>query len=140
MASVFTRIINGEFPGRFVWRDGQVVAFLSINPIRHGHTLVVPVEEVDHWLDLEPELAGRLTSVAQTIGRAQQRAFGSERVGLIIAGFEVPHTHLHVLPADTMRDLDFANAMSDPDPADLDQAAEAIRTALRELGESAPPS
>lgn len=134
MPTVFTRIIDGELPGRFVWRDEQCVAFLSINPIRHGHALVVPRAEVDRWTDLEPGLAAHLTSVAQLIGRAQQEAFNPRRVGLIIAGFEVPHTHLHVIPIDDMGGLDFANAAAQVDPAQLDSAAAAIRAALRRAG------
>jgi histidine triad (HIT) family protein len=134
MASLFTRIIDGEIPGRFVWRDDRCVAFLTIAPLRPGHTLVVPVEEVDHWLDLDPDLAGHLTVVAQAVGRAQQRAFSPSRVGLIIAGLEVPHTHLHVVPISSEADLDFANADADPDPATLDEAADALRAALRDLG------
>jgi histidine triad (HIT) family protein len=132
--TVFTRIIDGELPGRFVWRDPEVVAFLSINPLRHGHALVVPRAEVDHWLDLDVALAARCTAVAHAIGRAQQRAFGSSRVGLVIAGFEVPHAHVHVFPADTMGDFDFAQADRSPDPARLDAAAEAIRAELAALG------
>lgn len=134
MASLFTRIIDGEIPGRFVWRDDRCVAFLTIAPLRPGHTLVVPVEEVDHWLDLEPDLAAHLMRVAQAVGRAQQEAFSPARVGLIIAGLEVPHTHLHVVPIGSETDLDFANADGDPDPAALDEAADALRTALRARG------
>jgi histidine triad (HIT) family protein len=132
--TIFTRIIDGEIPGAFVWRDAQAVAFLSINPLNHGHALVVPRQEVDHWLDLDPALAAHLMTVAQSIGKAQQRAFGCRRVGLIIAGFEVPHTHLHVIPANGMADLDFANAATEPDFDALAAAARSIRTALRELG------
>ena len=99
MPTIFTRIISGELPGRFVWRDDVCVAFLSINPLRPGHTLVVTRAEVDHWLDLEPEVNAHLTGVAREIGRAQQRAFHPERVGLMIAGLEVPHVHLHLVPA-----------------------------------------
>ncbi len=134
MASVFTRIIQGELPGRFVWRDEQCVAFLSINPLQPGHTLVVPVEEVDHWVDLEADLARHLMGVAHAVGRALQEAFHPQRVGLMIAGLEVPHTHLHVVPIRDMRDLDFANAAHDPDPAELDAAAGRIRDALRRAG------
>ena len=134
MTTIFTRIIQGELPGRFVWRDDEAVAFLSINPITTGHTLVVPVVEVDHWLDLEPELTKRLMEVAQMVGQAQMRAFSPTRVGLIIAGLEVPHTHLHVLPIDRESDLSFANASRDPDPKALDDAAERLRAALTELG------
>ena len=129
MATVFTRIIDGELPGRFVWRDDRCVAFLSIAPLRLGHTLVVPIAEVDHWIDLEPDLAAHLMTVAQRIGLAQQRAFSHARVGLIIAGMEVPHTHLHVIPIDAESDLHFANARALPDD-EMDAAAEALRSAL----------
>ena len=98
MATIFTRIIDGELPGRFVWRDDLCVAFLSINPLNPGHTLVVPRQEVDHWLDLDDALAAHLTQVARRIGAAQMQAFAPERVGLMIAGLEVPHVHLHVVP------------------------------------------
>lgn len=134
MSTLFTRIIEGDLPGRFVWRDPEVVAFLTINPIAPGHTLVVPVAEVDHWLDLPTELAGRCTAVAQVIGRAQMAAFSPTRVGLIIAGLEVPHTHLHLIPIDTEADLSFAKADPSPDPAALDDAADRLRAALRDLG------
>jgi histidine triad (HIT) family protein len=134
VATLFSRIIDGEIPGRFVWREADVVAFLTINPITPGHTLVVPVEEVDHWLDLDPALMARCGEVAQTVGQAQMAAFSPTRVGLIIAGLEVPHTHLHLIPIDTERQLSFANADPAPDPAALDAAAEALRDALRAAG------
>lgn len=110
MASVFTRIIDGELPGAFVWRDERCVAFLSINPIAPGHTLVVPIDEVDEWTDLDPELARHLFAVAHTIGRAQKEAFECERIGVIVAGYEVPHTHVHVIPTRSMDDLRFDRA------------------------------
>lgn len=134
MASVFTRIIQGELPGTFVWRDERCVAFMSINPINRGHALVVPVEEIPHWIDCSPELSAHLFSVAHRIGRAQEAAFGCERIGLIVAGYEVPHTHLHVIPTDHMGHLSFANAAASVDPAELEDAAQAIRDALRPAG------
>jgi histidine triad (HIT) family protein len=134
VASIFTRIINGELPGRFVWRDDRAVAFLTIQPLKPGHTLVVPIEEVDHWLDLTPELNQHLTHVSQQIGKAIDRAFQPAKVGLIIAGLEVNHVHLHVTPIHHLQDLNFANADPNPDPAEMDAAAEKIRAALRELG------
>lgn len=135
MPSIFSRIIAGELPGRFVWRDDVCVAFLSIAPLRPGHTLVVPIEEVDHWLDLDAETAAHLLLVAQAVGRAQQEAFHPARVGLIIAGMEVPHCHLHVVPIDREADLHFANADSSVPPEALDAAADALRSAL----EAHPP-
>lgn len=134
MTTLFTRIIDGELPGRFVWRDDEVVAFLTINPIAPGHTLVVPRAEVDHWLDLDPALAQRCMAVSQVIGQAQMRAFAPTRIGLIIAGLEVPHTHLHLIPIDTEADLSFAKADPSPAPEALDDAAERLRAALRDMG------
>jgi histidine triad (HIT) family protein len=134
MATIFTRIIEGELPGRFVWRDERAVAFLTINPITTGHVLVVPVEEVDHWVDLDPDLARHLMGVAHAVGRAQMQAFSPARIGMMIAGLEVPHTHLHVLPIASEGDLDFAKADREPDSDRLDGAADRLRRALRDLG------
>ena len=135
MATLFTRIIAGELPGRFVWRDDRCVSFLSINPIQHGHALVVPIEEVDHWLDLDPDLNAHLVRIGQRIGQAQQAAFSPMRIGLMIAGLEVPHVHVHVIPiVGGMEDLDFANAAREPDPAQLDAAQDAILAELRAAG------
>jgi histidine triad (HIT) family protein len=134
MATLFTKIIQGEIPGHFVWRQDDVVAFLTISPIRPGHTLVVPVAEVDHWVDLDPGVATRCFEVAQVIGQAQMAAFSPARVGLIIAGLEVPHTHLHVIPIDSEGDLSFSQADPNPDPAALDAAADRLREALRAAG------
>ena len=133
MASVFTMIINGDIPGEFVWRDDRCVAFLSINPITPGHTLIVPREEVDHWIDLDEALATHLMAVAHRIGTVQQAVFTPERIGLIVAGFEVPHTHLHVLPITRMADLDFKNAASAPGD-DFAAVADRLRTALAAAG------
>lgn len=134
MATVFTRIIAGELPGTFVWRDHRCVAFLSINPMAHGHTLVVPIAEVDHWVDADPELVAHLFHVTHVIGQAQQEAFGCERVGVILAGYEVPHTHIHVIPTNSMAQLSFANAAASVTREELDSAADAIRAALRAAG------
>ena len=130
MTTIFTKILNGDVPGTFVYRDERCAAFMSINPINTGHTLVVPVAEVDHWLDLDPGLAAHLMIVAHAIGRAQQRAFAPGRVGLIIAGFEVPHTHVHVIPMDSMAHLNFANAAPNSDFVAIAAAADRIRDAM----------
>jgi histidine triad (HIT) family protein len=134
MPSIFTKIIDGEIPGTFVWRDPQCVAFLSIAPMTPGHTLVVPRAEVDHWIDLEPEVARHLFGVAQTIGRAQRQAFNPRRIGVMIVGDEVPHTHLHVVPINAVSELSFAHADPNPQPGALDDAAAKIRAALRDQG------
>lgn len=131
MATVFSKIIAGEIPGTFVWDDGICVAFLSINPLAPGHTLVVPRQEVDHWVDADPALIAHLFDVTRIIGVAQKQSLGCERVGVIIAGYEVPHFHIHVIPTNTMANLDFSNAASSVDRGELESAAEAIRQALR---------
>ena len=134
MATLFTKIIEGEIPGRFVWRDDRAVVFLTIAPMTPGHALVVPVIEVDHWIDLDPDLAAHLMVVARAVGRAQMHAFSPTRVGIIVAGLEVPHCHLHLVPIETEADLSFARADHHPDPAALDDAAERLRAALRDQG------
>jgi len=138
MPTIFTRIINGDLPGRFVWRDDRCVAFLSINPLRPGHALVVPRAEVDHWIDLPADENAHLMRVAHEIGKAQMAAFSPTRVALIIAGMEVPHVHLHVVPIDAESQLSFANADPSPAPESLDAAAARILRALGDLGHANP--
>ena len=130
MTTIFSRIINGEIPGTFVHRDDLCVVFMSINPMAVGHALVVPIEEVDHWVDCSPPLAAHLFAVSHRIGKAQQVAFGCDRVGLIIAGYEVPHAHIHLIPTTHMGQLSFANAAHSVDHDSLVDAARRIREAL----------
>jgi diadenosine tetraphosphate (Ap4A) HIT family hydrolase len=134
VSTLFSRVIQGEIPGRFVWRDERCVAFLTIAPLRPGHALVVPRYEIDQWTDADDDLVARLMVVAKQIGAAQKTAFDAPRAGLVIAGFEVPHFHVHVFPSWGIDDFDFDNADRDPDPAELDTAADALRTALRAAG------
>ena len=129
MTTVFTRIINGELPGRFVYTDDLVVAFLSIMPLREGHTLVVPRQEVDQWTDADEPLLHHCMDVARRIGNAAKQAFGAPRAGLVIAGLEVPHLHVHVFPAWSLEDFSFARAKPATD-TELDEAAARLRTAL----------
>ena len=139
MASIFTRIIDGELPADFVWKDDKSVAFLSNRPLRPGHTLVVPRLEIDHWLDLEPELLDHLMATAKTIGRAQMAAFRPTRIGLVLVGLEVPHVHFHVVPIRGVHDLDFDNQDPNPDPALMKAAGESLRQELRRLGAAGAP-
>jgi len=130
VATLFTKIINGDLTGRFVWSDDRAVAFLSINPLGPGHTLVVPRVEVDHWVDVEPDLLTHLMDVAQAIGQAVQEIWRPPRVGLVVAGFEVPHLHVHVFPAWEMAGFDFANAAKSVDEGEQDWNRDALRAAL----------
>jgi histidine triad (HIT) family protein len=136
MPSLFTKIIEGEIPGTFVWRDDLCVAFMTIAPLRPGHTLVVPIEEIDHWIDLPDELRDRLFAVSGMIATAIQDAFQPTRVGLMIAGLEVPHAHIHLVPIDGVHDLDFANADESASRDDIEEAADMIRAALGARGSS----
>ena len=133
MASVFTKIINGELPGRFVYEDDEVVGFLTIEPMTQGHTLVVPRDEIDQWPDVDPETFNKVMGVAQLIGKAVCKAFGAQRAGLIIAGLEVPHLHVHVFPAYNLTDFGFANVDRNPSPESLDEAQAKIKSALAQL-------
>jgi diadenosine tetraphosphate (Ap4A) HIT family hydrolase len=133
MTTVFTKIINGELPGRFVYEDDEIVAFLTIEPMTQGHTLVVPRAEIDQWQDVDAVVFGRVMAVAQLIGKAVRRAFHAERAGVIIAGLEVHHLHVHVFPTRSLSDFGFANVDRNPSPASLDEAQAKIKAALTEL-------
>jgi diadenosine tetraphosphate (Ap4A) HIT family hydrolase len=132
--SIFTRIIRGELPGRFVWREAEVVAFGTIAPIRPGHVLVVPVHQVDKWTDLPPEVWVRTMVVAQAIAQVLETTFECDRVGVIVAGLEVPHCHVHLIPIRSEGDLNFALADPGASAVSLDEAAERIRVGLRAAG------
>lgn len=137
MASIFTRIIHGDIPGRIIWADDVCIAMLDIRPLHRGHALVIPRVEVDHWIDLPVEVAAHLMSVAHHVGQAQHEVVAAARVGLMIAGFEIAHTHVHVVPIDSMGNLDFRNADTSPRAEELDQVAEELRAALRRAGHEA---
>lgn len=136
MATIFTKIIDGELPGRFIWQDDKCVAFLDINPLSYGHTLVVPREEVDMWTEISEDLNAHLYTVASRIGAAQVAGLGAARAGMMIAGYEVPHLHLHVFPTESLADFDLSKVMRDPDEDKMSQAATALRGALRDAGYS----
>ena len=130
MATVFTRIIEGDLPGTFVHRDERCAVFMSINPLATGHCLVVPTREVDHWVDLKIDESQHLFTVARQIAQAQRAAFPCDKVGMIIAGYEVPHAHIHLIPTTNMSQLDFANAAASASREELEEAAEAIRNQI----------
>ena len=133
MTTIFTRIIEGQIPGTFVYRDSLCVAFLSINPLAAGHVLVVPIQEVDHWIDMSPELSAHMFTVSHRISRAISDAFPCTRVGLIIAGYEINHCHIHLIPTNTMEQLNFANAAPNIDRDTLESHAELLTQALARI-------
>lgn len=131
MSTLFTKIINGELPGVFVYRDELCVCFMTINPITVGHALVVPIQEVDEWTDLPEATTAHIFNVARRISNAQKIAFGCTRVGLVVAGYEIPHCHLHLIPSNSMEDFRFENAATQVDRAELVENASMIEAALR---------
>lgn len=134
MPTIFTKIIDGEIPGTFVWKDDRCVAFMSINPLRAGHVLVVPRDEVDHWIDCPADLRDHLMAVSTSIGEAIQEVYDPTKVGFMIAGLEVPHLHIHLVPIDGVHDLDFANAAASVDREELEEEAASLRHVLTSMG------
>lgn len=135
MSTVFSKIIAGDIPGRIVYQDDKVAAFLTIEPVAYGHTLVVPVEEIDKWTDIPADLWAHMNEVAQKVGRVVVDKFDAQRAGYLIAGFEVPHAHIHVFPANDMSGYSLASAMraDETDAAKMDAAADTIREGIKRL-------
>lgn len=129
MATVFTRIMQGELPGHFVWDDEYCVAIMTLNPMKPGHLLVIPRQEIDHWDDLPAELSAHLMTVSRTLAKALKKAYPCERVGLMLVGLEVPHVHVHLVPLDAMEDIQVVG-LSQATPDALAAAAQRVRDAL----------
>lgn len=132
--TIFTRILRGEIPGHFVWRDDEVAAFMTIAPLTAGHTLVITVDQIDHWLDVPAATWNHLNDVARWIGEAQMSVFSPQRIGTIVAGLEVPHCHLHVVPIRTEADLSFGRADPSVTAETLAAHAHSLREALATAG------
>jgi diadenosine tetraphosphate (Ap4A) HIT family hydrolase len=135
MASVFTQIINGDLPGHFIWRDEKVVAIMTISPIKPGHCLVIPVEEINHWDEVPEDLSAHLMHVAQRVAKGLKTVYNPKRVGVMVAGLEVPHTHIHLIPVEELSDFDFSKQR----PAgaeELAKEAAKVRAALVDAGYS----
>jgi histidine triad (HIT) family protein len=111
MPSIFTRIIQGEIPCYKVAENDNFLAFLDINPASPGHTLVVPKQEIDYYFDISDELLLEMQLLCKRIAQAQKQAFQCERVGVVVAGFEVPHAHVHLIPSNGMSDMNFGNKL-----------------------------
>jgi len=109
MASVFTRIVNGEIPCYKVAEDEHYLAFLDINPLAEGHTLVIPKKEVDYLFDIEDELLGGMMVFAKKVARAMDMTMPCKRVGVAVLGLEVPHAHIHLIPINNLGDINFSN-------------------------------
>ena len=127
MASIFSRIIAGEIPSHKVAENEKFYAFLDINPLAKGHTLVVPKKEVDYIFDVDDEILSEMLPFAKKVGKRIENVVSCERIGIAVIGLEVPHCHIHLVPINGIHDLDFSRpklVFSQDEFADI---AEAIR-------------
>lgn len=120
MSTLFSRIISGEIPSYKIYEDEQTYAFLTIRPHAKGHTLVVPKIEVDHWDDVPEEYFNHMWRASQFVAKVMKEKLGCSRVGIMVAGFEVPHAHIHVIPSETIEDLNPHKAY-DPSKEELEE-------------------
>ena len=131
MPSIFTKIINREIPGYIVAEDQRYIAFLDINPLVVGHTLVVPKKEVDFIFDLDDDTLAGLNVFCKKVAQAIKKSIPCKRVGVAVIGLEVPHTHVHLVPMNSMGDLNFTRAKLTPSKEQLAEAAEKIKNAIK---------
>ena len=129
MSTIFSKIIAGEIPCHRLHEDDRFLSFLDVRPIAAGHALVIPKQEVDRFFDMDAPLLDGILSFAKPIVEAIESVVPCERVGLMVAGLEVPHAHLHLVPISGVGDLNFANAR-EADPEELAALAQRIRDAL----------
>ncbi len=130
MASIFTKIINREIPGHIIAEDDKAIAFLDIQPLVKGHTLVVPKKEVDYIFNLEDEDYVHLMRFARKVAGAVEKAIPCIRIGVSVIGLEVPHTHVHIIPLNKMDDINFSRPKLSPTQEELAEVAELIRQHL----------
>jgi len=130
MASIFTKIINREIPGQIVAEDNDFCAFLDIHPLVEGHCLVVPKQEIDYIYDLEDDKLAGLHVFAKKVAKAIEEAIPCLRVGVAVIGLEVPHAHVHLIPLNSMDDINFSNPKLDPSQDELNVTCEKIKNKL----------
>lgn len=130
MATIFSKIINGEIPSYKIAEDEQNYAFLDINPLAKGHALCVPKIETDYLFDLDPDRLASLTKFAQRVAKAQKEALDCKRVGVAVLGFDVPHAHIHLVPMDSEATLNFKNERVHLTEQEFKQIAESIASKL----------
>ena len=133
MASIFTKIVNGEIPSYKIAEDENYYAFLDINPLAKGHTLVIPKKEVDYIFDIEEELYKGLFAFAKKVAPAIEKVIPCKRIGLTIIGLEVPHAHIHLIPINSIYDMDFKQPKLKLSPDEFETIAQKIRDAYDEL-------
>lgn len=130
MASIFTRIIQGEIPCYKIAESEEFFAFLDINPLARGHTLVIPKQEIDYYFDLEDKLLADMQVFAKGIARAIDKVMDCKRVGVVVLGLEVPHAHVHLIPINSLYDIEFSRPKLKLSPEEFEEIAGRIRAAL----------
>jgi histidine triad (HIT) family protein len=130
MPSLFTRIVNKEIPAHIVAEDQDCLAFLDINPLVTGHTLVIPKREVDYLFDLDEALYTKLQLFARKVSAGVRKAVPCKRIGVAVIGLEVPHAHIHLVPLNSMGDINFSRPKLSPSKEELAATAARIRAAL----------
>ena len=131
MATIFSRIVAGEIPCHKVAEDEEFFAFLDINPVAKGHTLVIPKKEIDYIFDVEDASLGRMMAFAKRVARAQEAAIPCKRVGLAVMGWEVPHAHIHLIPITKESDMYFGGEKMTISQEELASIAALIRKAYK---------
>lgn len=129
MSSIFSKIISGELPSHKVAENADFLAFLDISPLVAGHTLVIPKKEVDYIFDMEDDHLARLVVFAKGVAKKIQKIVPCQRIGVSVIGLEVPHTHIHLIPMDSVSDMNFAKAKLNPTKEELSELAKKIRKA-----------
>lgn len=130
MASIFSKIINGDIPSYKIAEDENYYAFLDINPLRKGHTLVVPKVEVDRYFDLDEDTLAGISIFSKKVAKAIKSAFPCDRIGMTVIGLEVPHAHIHLIPINNLLDMDFKQAKLTLTSKDMQAIAQSIRDYL----------
>ena len=126
MAGIFSKIIAGEIPCYKIAESEDYFAFLDIRPLQKGHTLVIPKREIDYVFDLEDDALAGLMLFAKRVGKAMKQVIDCKRIGVSIIGLEVPHTHIHLIPINSLNDMDFTNPIDGLEPNDFQIIAEQI--------------
>lgn len=133
MASIFSRIINREIPGHIVAEDENFIAILDIMPLVMGHTLVIPKKEIDYIFDIDDETLAAMQIFAKKVAIGLKKAVPCKRIGVTVIGLEVPHTHIHLIPMNTMGDINFSNPKLKPTQEELTSMASKIKSHLGEV-------
>ncbi len=127
MSSIFSKIIAGEIPCHKVAENDQFLAFLDIMPLKEGHVLVIPKVEVDFIFDMEDDLLGEMMVFAKKVAQQMKRALPCKKIGVTVIGLEVPHAHIHLIPIDSVTDMDFSKPKLKLEPAQLEEIAQIIK-------------